>query len=70
MSFTLFPAIDIRAGRVVRLAQGDYLRQTGYDFEPVALARSYAEQGARWLHLVDLDAARLGGYSQPALRAA
>jgi phosphoribosylformimino-5-aminoimidazole carboxamide ribotide isomerase len=67
MSFTLFPAIDIRAGRVVRLAQGDYQRQTGYDFEPVALARSYADQGAGWLHLVDLDAARLGGYSQQAL---
>lgn len=69
MSFTLFPAIDIRAGRVVRLAQGDYLRQTGYDFDPVALARSYADQGARWLHLVDLDAARLGGYSQQPLLA-
>lgn len=64
MSFTLFPAIDIRAGRVVRLAQGDYLRQTGYDLDPLALARSYHDKGARWLHLVDLDAARLGGYSQ------
>ena len=69
MSFTLFPAIDIRAGRVVRLAQGDYLRQTGYDVDPLALAHSYREQGARWLHLVDLDAARLGGYSQQPLLA-
>lgn len=69
MSFTLFPAIDIRAGRVVRLAQGDYQRQTGYDFDPVTLARSYSDKGARWLHLVDLDAARLGGYSQQALLA-
>ncbi len=69
MSFTLLPAIDIRAGRVVRLAQGDYQRQTGYDLDPLELARSYREQGARWLHLVDLDAARLGGYSQQILLA-
>ena len=69
MSFTLFPAIDIRAGRVVRLAQGDYQRQTGYDMDPVALAASYHEQGASWLHLVDLDAARLGVYSQQVLLA-
>lgn len=64
MDFTLIPAIDIRDGRVVRLAQGDYDRQTTYGDDPVAVARAYADAGAQWLHLVDLDAARLGGYSQ------
>jgi len=60
MSFTVIPAIDLRGGRVVRLKQGDYAQQTTYDFEPRALARSYAEAGAEWLHLVDLDGARGG----------
>jgi phosphoribosylformimino-5-aminoimidazole carboxamide ribotide isomerase len=64
MDFTLIPAIDVRDGRVVRLAQGDYDRQTTYGDDPVAVARAYADAGARWLHLVDLDAARQGGYSQ------
>lgn len=63
MSFTLIPAIDIRGGRVVRLAQGDYSRQTDFDTDPVALAATFAERGAQWLHLVDLDAARAGGWS-------
>lgn len=67
--FQLLPAIDVRAGRVVRLSQGDYARQTTYDDSPLALARRYAEAGASWLHLVDLDAARTGAYSlQPLLR--
>ena len=61
--FTLFPAIDVRGGRVVRLRQGDYARETRYDDSPLALARRYAQAGARWLHLVDLDAARSGGYT-------
>lgn len=60
--FTVYPAIDVRHGRVVRLAQGDYARETRYPGEPLAVARRYAEQGAQWLHLVDLDAARGGGY--------
>lgn len=60
MSFTVIPAIDLRAGRVVRLKQGDYAQQTTYDFDPRALARDYAEAGADWLHLVDLDGARGG----------
>lgn len=64
MSFTLIPAIDIRNGRVVRLVQGDYERETVYGDDPVALARAYADEGASWLHLVDLDAARFGGYTQ------
>jgi phosphoribosylformimino-5-aminoimidazole carboxamide ribotide isomerase len=62
MSFTVYPAIDVRAGRVVRLRQGDYARETTYPDSPLELARRYAEQGAQWLHLVDLDAARSGGY--------
>ena len=63
MSFTLYPAIDVREGRVVRLRQGDYAQETRYGDAPLAIAQRYAEQGARWLHLVDLDAARLGGYT-------
>lgn len=63
MSFTLYPAIDVREGRVVRLRQGDYARETRYDDAPLDLATRYAAQGARWLHLVDLDAARAGGYT-------
>ena len=67
MSFTLYPAIDVRGGGVVRLRQGDYAQETRYAAEPLALARGYARQGARWLHLVDLDAARDGGYALRAL---
>jgi phosphoribosylformimino-5-aminoimidazole carboxamide ribotide isomerase len=55
----LYPAIDIRDGAAVRLAQGDFDRQTGYG-DPVALARSFEASGAPWLHVVDLDAARTG----------
>ncbi len=62
-SFQLFPAIDVRGGRVVRLAQGDYDRETTYGDDPLAAAQAYAAQGASWLHLVDLDAARAGGYT-------
>jgi len=63
MNFTVYPAIDVRDGRVVRLRQGDYARETRYDEEPLALARRHAAEGASWLHLVDLDAARTGGYA-------
>jgi phosphoribosylformimino-5-aminoimidazole carboxamide ribotide isomerase len=55
----LFPAIDLRDGAAVRLVQGDFGRQRGYG-DPVALARRYAAGGARWIHVVDLDAARTG----------
>lgn len=65
--FVLYPAIDVREGRVVRLHQGDYARETRYDSTPLALAQAYARDGARWLHLVDLDAARLGGYTLHAM---
>lgn len=60
-AFTIIPAIDLRQGRVVRLYQGDYARQTAYAVDPVGLAREYAAAGARWLHVVDLDGARDGG---------
>lgn len=63
MSFELYPAIDVREGRVVRLRQGDYAEETRYSDDPVALAARYAAEGARWLHLVDLDAAKAGGYT-------
>jgi len=56
----LYPAIDLRGGRVVRLAQGDYARETVYGDDPVAVARSFADAGAPWVHIVDLDAARTG----------
>ncbi len=61
--FIAYPAIDVRDGRVVRLLQGDYDRETRYGDDPFALAMRYADAGARWLHLVDLDAARGGGYT-------
>lgn len=69
MSFTIYPAIDVRDGKVVRLRQGDYAQQTDYAPKPLELAQRHAEQGAQWLHLVDLDAARLGGYTLAALLA-
>ena len=56
----LYPAIDLRGGRVVRLTQGDYDAETVYGDDPVAVARSFADAGAPWVHVVDLDAARSG----------
>jgi phosphoribosylformimino-5-aminoimidazole carboxamide ribotide isomerase len=56
----LFPAIDIRDGKAVRLIQGDYERETLYDDDPVVAARRWVDAGARWLHVVDLDGARAG----------
>ena len=56
----LYPAIDLRAGRVVRLAKGDYDAETVYGDDPVAVATSFADAGAPWVHVVDLDAARSG----------
>ena len=56
----LYPAIDIRDGKAVRLAQGDYDRETAYEDDPVVAARRWADGGARWLHVVDLDGARAG----------
>jgi len=63
MSFTVLPAIDVRGGSVVRLNQGDYERQTVYGGSPIETIEAYARDGASWLHLVDLDAARAGRYT-------
>jgi phosphoribosylformimino-5-aminoimidazole carboxamide ribotide isomerase len=56
----LYPAIDIRGGQAVRLLQGDYERETTYDADPVDAARRWAEEGAEFLHVVDLDGAKAG----------
>lgn len=56
----LFPAIDLRGGRVVRLTQGDYNRMTVYGDDPCAQARAFLEAGAKNLHVVDLDGAKDG----------
>jgi phosphoribosylformimino-5-aminoimidazole carboxamide ribotide isomerase len=56
----LYPAIDIRDGKAVRLIQGDYEQETAYDDDPVVAARRWVDGGARWLHVVDLDGARAG----------
>jgi phosphoribosylformimino-5-aminoimidazole carboxamide ribotide isomerase len=63
-AFELLPAIDLRAGRVVRLAEGDFARETVYGDDPAAVARSFADAGARWIHVVDLDGARDGARRQ------
>jgi len=56
----LYPAIDIRGGQAVRLLQGDYERETAYDADPVDAATRWAEEGAEFLHVVDLDGAKAG----------
>jgi phosphoribosylformimino-5-aminoimidazole carboxamide ribotide isomerase len=56
----LYPAIDLRGGRVVRLTKGDYAAETVYGDDPVAVAASFAAAGSPWVHVVDLDAARSG----------
>ncbi len=56
----LFPAIDIQGGRCVRLRKGDFADETVFGDDPVAMARHWAEEGARFLHVVDLDGARYG----------
>lgn len=55
--FVIYPAIDLRAGRVVRLKEGDPARQTTYSDDPAQAAHSWLEAGARWLHVVNLDGA-------------
>lgn len=56
----LYPAIDLLGGRCVRLHQGDYGQVTHYDVDPVEVAQGFVADGASWVHLVDLDAARTG----------
>jgi phosphoribosylformimino-5-aminoimidazole carboxamide ribotide isomerase len=63
-TFDVLVAIDLRGGRVVRLEQGDYERETVFADDPVLVARGFVEQGARWLHVVDLDGARAGSPTQ------
>lgn len=64
MSVVVIPAIDLRGGRVVRLRQGDYGQETAFPDDPARLAQRYADAGARWLHVVDLDGARAGRLAQ------
>ena len=65
--FDVLPAIDLRGGRVVRLVQGDFEQETAFSDDPTAVARSFADVGARWLHVVDLDGARTGEPAHTAL---
>jgi len=58
--FTVYPAIDVRGGRCVRLRQGDFGRVREYDADPVERAREWERQGARAIHVVDLDGAKEG----------
>ena len=57
---TIYPAIDLRGGKCVRLRQGDYAQETVFGDDPAAMARRWADDGAEWLHLVDLDGAKAG----------
>jgi phosphoribosylformimino-5-aminoimidazole carboxamide ribotide isomerase len=66
----VYPAIDLLAGRCVRLTQGDFARDTVYGEDPVTMARRWEALGARWLHVVDLDGARVGQPRQAPLVAA
>jgi phosphoribosylformimino-5-aminoimidazole carboxamide ribotide isomerase len=60
MPFTIYPAIDLKGGEVVRLAEGDMARATVYAQDPAAQAAAFAATGASWLHVVDLDGAFAG----------
>ena len=66
-SFTVYPAIDLRDGRCVRLKQGDFDRGKVYDADPIARAREWERQGAQAIHIVDLDGAEAGRPVQLAL---
>ena len=58
--FEILPAIDLRGGRVVRLKEGDFARTTTFDVDAASVARGFGTDGATWIHVVDLDAARTG----------
>lgn len=60
MSFTIYPAIDMRGGKCVRLLQGDYDKETVYGDSPFDMAKKFADEGADWIHMVDLDGAKDG----------
>ncbi|WP_207383629.1 1-(5-phosphoribosyl)-5-[(5-phosphoribosylamino)methylideneamino]imidazole-4-carboxamide isomerase [Paenibacillus solani] len=59
-SFIIYPAIDIRGGKCVRLVQGDYNQETIYNDNPLEVAKAWEEQGGKYIHLVDLDGAKAG----------
>lgn len=56
----IFPAIDLRGGKVVRLRLGDFAQETVYSGDPVEVARAFVAEGAQWVHIVDLDGAKIG----------
>jgi phosphoribosylformimino-5-aminoimidazole carboxamide ribotide isomerase len=56
----IIPAIDLRGGNAVRLAQGDFGRETIYDTDPASVASGFIDSGAQWIHVVDLDGAKSG----------
>lgn len=60
MSITIYPAIDMRGGKCVRLLQGDYSKETVYGDSPFEMAQQFASEGAEWIHMVDLDGAKDG----------
>jgi len=60
MSFTIYPAIDMRGGNCVRLLQGDYDKETIYGDSPFNMAQSFSAASAEWIHMVDLDGAKDG----------
>lgn len=64
MDFTVFPAIDLRGGKCVRLVQGDFGRSKEYDADPVERAREWERRGAAAIHVVDLDGAKEGRPAQ------
>lgn len=69
MSLTIYPAVDLRHGQIVRLRQGNYAAQTTYQQPLLPWVTQFAQAGATWLHLVDLDGARTGQYTlQPLLQ--
>ena len=66
----VIPAIDLLSGRCVRLYQGDYARSQVFNDNPADVAKQWVEQGASWLHIVDLDGAKMGRLvNQPAIEA-
>jgi phosphoribosylformimino-5-aminoimidazole carboxamide ribotide isomerase len=60
LSFSIYPAIDMRNGKCVRLLQGDYNKETIYGDSPFEMAKQFAQSGAKWIHMVDLDGAKVG----------
>jgi phosphoribosylformimino-5-aminoimidazole carboxamide ribotide isomerase len=64
VTLEVIPAIDLRGGKVVRFYQGDYDRETVFDEDPVRVAQRWESEGAGWIHVVDLDGARVGAPMQ------